>query len=637
MNTKETFYLFSNAGKDSYPSNTLTSFTNRFPVPLEVEKNYEIGIEGIGFSSAFKNILLPKDGVPSLIVTNCNNLIKYYQRKGFAQKPVNTEGPISWSFDEDTTRSCTLRTGGTEECNQQECFYFYVTLKDINYTDYHLTTLCQHISRHTRLNVEYTNKKISFSIGSKWIEVYGYHRCYVMMHDTFIKSFGFDLVHINSYKAESTSQNISGLIEVMNVGYLSNTVYVRETFYKNHRYRVMYLDNTPAEIDHALSIKHGTPGLVKSFGLNISLMSNMIHLERPAFPKTIKIVCENIEPQIFNSDYSKNMLVYTPDFEKLKNFTTQEIESVDYMPLMNTILTEMKIKLLDEQNEQIQLLPGPATWIKMSMKKRPSLKKSFNTVLTSGVSTNYEKNVQSSFKVKLPNPLYLDETWGVCVSSLSHPTAFSTFLAPEDENEITLLKKERSLNFVKLSENLTPISTETLSLKDNYAYEKDELVGEINTFLSGKRLGSCDTLRDTVRITPIVFGKLQLGLTLARILGDSISTVCEYDMKPGQSHSFNGKINLNYMAPKYIMVYASIVRPILVGGEYRKLIRISPIEKTELAYSTNYFRHKEFVKIENTLIDNVHIILASHDGKKICFGTPQDVIVNLEFSNHLDE
>ena len=399
---------------------------------------------------------------------------------------------------------------------------------------------------------------------------------------------------------------------------------------------MFYVDFTPDK-------KYTWDGLVltKESGVNVSLTSNYIDLSKPAFPKTIKVVCDNIEAQIYNSEYSKNMLVYTPDFKKLKNYTTQEIESVDYMPLSNTLLTEMRFKLLDENNEQIHLLPGAASWIKISLKSMPPNKKSFNAVLTSEISSYYSQNTQSSFRVKLPSPVNLGQSWKVCVSSLSHPSSFATFLSPENEREKEILLLERSVAFYDEAN-----TENSFSLKTEYTYNNsNEIVNEIDNFLSSNGLGNADIENDHAKISLTKNGKLVFGESVARILGyrgklskmDNDINVLSIDSPTTDFYRFDSKINIEHFHPKYIMVYASIIQPVLVAGEYRKLLRISPVERQEVAYVTNYFRHKEFTKLENTFIDTIEIILASHDGRKICFGSSQDVVVNLEFSNHSDD
>lgn len=637
MSTKDCFYVFSNGGKDYFPSNTLTSFSNKFPIPIEVDKRYEIGIQSIGFSSHFKNVITPPPGAPSLIVTNCNNSYKYYQRKGFTSHPTQTEGPINWTFKEHDEQTC-IKYGDEEpQCGRQNCFVVTFTLRDKEYTDLDVANLCLHISSRTYLTVEYKKNRIRFKIGARWINKYGYKRCYIMMHDSFSKSFRFDKRLVESYSAESATQEISGVIKKMVVGAQSGRIAtVRSAIYNGHRYDVFYIDNTPDD-EYMMYGKK----LSKEWGIDVSLESNYIDLSKPVFPKTIKVVCDNIEAQIYNSEYSKNMLVYTPDFKKLKKYTTQEIESVDYMPLSNTLITEMRFKLLDENNEQIHLLPGAASWIKISLKSMPPNKKSFNAVLTSEISSYYTQNTQSSFRVKLPSPVNLGPSWKVCVSSFSHPSTFATFLSPENEREKEVFQLERAVAFYDEDGSET-----SFTLKTEYTYNSSsEIVNEIDNFLSSNNFGTAIIENEHTKISLTKTGKLVFGASIARILGyrgelskmDNDISVLSVDSPTTDFYRFDSKINIEYFYPKYIMVYASIIQPVLVAGEYRKLLRISPVERQEVAYVTNYFRHKEFTKLENTFIDTVEIILASHDGRKICFGSSQDVMVNLEFSNHSDD
>lgn len=162
-----------------------------------------------------------------------------------------------------------------------------------------------------------------------------------------------------------------------------------------------------------------------------------------------------------------------------------------------------------------------------------------------------------------------------------------------------------------------------------------------------ENIGTCSINKNVVHFNFVAKGTFILGETLARVLGAKIVIA---DEKIGGAnvvrkiipttpdvYKCQNKINMTYMHPRYVMVYANIMQPVLVAGEYRKLLRISPIENTELDFITKYFRHKEYSRLENTVIDTIHIVLASHDGRRINFGSPQNVVVNLEFTNHADD
>ena len=658
---QDSIYVFSNGGQAYFPSNTLTNFTNKFPIPLKLNETYEIGIQSIGFSSLFRNVLTPANDAPSLIVTNCNRSYKYFRNNPY--KVGQSEGPVVWTFTEDTTKTChNENDNDITVCENQKCFYSMFQLMDIEYSDDEVKELCSEISTKTLLDVKYEDRLMSFAIGQNFINKYGYSRCYIMMHDSFSRTFGFDQRSIRSYIGYHKFKDVHDIIRVMKVGSDEVTQhYVRKAYKDGVYYDVFYLDSIPEskQLQKGGTVEY-TPEYrreritdgwfrITTTSLNLRLVSNYIKLDRPPFPQTIKITCDAIQPQIYNNEYSNNMLVYTPDFDKLKNYTTEEIESVDFMPLTNTLLTDIRFQLLDEKNEQLQLLPGPATWIKMALRSKPKYKKSFNTVLTSEKSAYFDDNSQSSFRVKLPSPVNLDDNWKVCLSSLSHPSSFVTFLPHENETEKIKMKVERSIGFQKNRQPPDAVEDPTLyTLKANHCYEKEELVNEIKRWMVSENIGTCFiNNKNVLNFSFAAKGTFILGETLARLLGAKIVIA---DEKIGGAnvvrkiipttpdvYKCQNKINMSYLHPRYVMVYANIMQPVLVAGEYRKLLRISPIENTELDFITKYFRHKEYSRLENTIIDNIHIILASHDGRRIHFGSPQNVVINLEFTNHADD
>jgi len=666
---EEYFYLFSNGGKDYYPDNTLTNFVNYFPVPLELSKKYEVGIQALGFSSLFKNVTAPPAGVPSLIITNCNNSNSYIDGIGVKTKTNEHSGvpvsghatrhiermiresetfgiataPIKWNFRENEVQSCIQVDpevyGKTTLCKQQNCFYKYFYLDNREYNARDIHRMCETIST-TKVDCTYVNNRIEFKLGTKWDLAYGFHPCFIMMHETFISSFNLEFLPMYSYQAYSKSQNFTDIIQIGRLGASTMRHFQWSANYQGHKYYVYMIDNLPP------------PTPVQSYTGLTGIVSNTIDIKKPQFPKTIKVVCENIAEQIYNSSYSQNMLVYTPDFKKLKNYTTQEIESVDYMQLLNTSLKEMRIKLTDEDGNLLHLLPGPATWIKMALRSVPLEKKSFNVVLTSQPSADYKNNVSSNFRVKLPSPLSLNGNWKVCVNSISHPTNISTFLNAEGDFETEKFKTERSIGFQEWIDGAPAdgVEPQEFALEDNHSYDEEELIGVINKFFQGFEFGSCEITDGIVTLSSMEnkAGVIYIGYTLAKILGfhgewddDLTTTKGAHIVKivmasTGMGYRFQNRIDLSYTKPRYIMIYVDIIKPILVAGDYRKLIRISPIEESDLDYVTKYFRHKEFCDLENTLIESINVVLASHDGRQIYFSSNQDVIVNLEFSNHSD-
>lgn len=641
---QDCLYVFSNGGKKAFPHNSLTDFTNDFPTALEINKSYEIGIQAIGFPSKFRNVILPPKNVPSLIISNCNASEGLYENTDTTSFFEEAEGPVKWSFNEHNARTCMYekrffeiegRTGALylpDRCISQECFFGNFSLKDINYTDSDITDFCKEVNERTGIIATFKDRKISFEIDLEWVKRHKTKRCYLLMHDSFVLSFGFQTRLVRSYMAANHKiSKMRSLIRVMLVGSIGNVEhFVRVTRRNGEKYIVFYIQYKPPDESSRLTEI-------------ISLTSNVIDLKQPQWPKTIKIVCSEIEPQIYNNNLAQNILVYTPDFHRLEDYTTQEIECVDYMPLLNTSLTKLSFKLLDERNRHIQLLPGVPTWLKLVLRSVPMFRKTFNTIVTSETSSLFEKNTQNTFKTRLPRPMNLENKWWVCLSSISHPSRFATFLPPEVGREIDQMKMERSIAFQEIIGNEMNTEMKYLEFKSEYAYDAEEIISEINKFLNTNHIGKCSYSKTLT----IEFSKkcnLYIGETLSHVLGNATNfveaklrdaNVSMITALPGSmTYTFPNKFNLSYMHPKYIMIYANIIKPVLVAGEYRKLLRIAPVHQTELDYVTTYFRHKEYCDLENTVLDGIEIIIASHDGRRIYFASQQNVVVNLEFSNY---
>jgi len=640
----ETIYVFSNGAITHYPENNLTNFSNNFPRTLFVNNKYEIGIQALGFSSKFRNVVLPPKNMPSLIISNCNAKEDYYSNKSLTHNFVDEpEGPMKWTFNEHKIKACVNErhffpdpTTGEDigillpsKCTVQACFYEHFNLKDINYTDEDIANFCTDVSAKTGIVAQYDKKRITFSIHPNWVKQRDTTRCYLIMHESFMSSFGFQVKAISSYVGFNEALQIHGLIRLMQVGSTTNVEhFVRTTRYKGERYVVFYIQHIPRDNNRRLEEK-------------ISLVSKTIDLNQPKWPKTIKWQCDQIQPQIYNNTLAQNMLVYTPDFNSLGSYTTQEIESVLFAPLANTALKKLTFKLVDEKNKPIQLLPGEATWIKLILRQFTMNRESFNIVMTSDVSPRFPENVQSKFSIQLPQQYTLDDTWRVCLSSISHPSKFSTFLPSENKGEELQMLTERSIIF---DNSLSP--KKYLTFKDDYGYDADEILFAINDFMVTNNIGECQQTK--TEVLGFTFNRpcdMYLSESLMNILGhigslenEKINGVKVCKIAACETSCmviFKNKIDVTYLYPKYLMVYANFIKPKIVGGVYRKLLRIAPISQSELDYTTTHFRNKEYCGLESQILNELEIIIASHDGRRICFQSPQNVVVNLELSSQL--
>ena len=575
-------YLISNGSTDYYPDNTLTSFTNRLPIPISFDPNekWEIGVESFGFSSNFKNVHL-KANVPSLMVASCQTNMP------------NCEDICILDIESIMNRLDCSWKKFTLDASQK------VKIADIQ-------SLSADVNK-TGLTMSADNTSMSFSLSEQ--DAKSDKVCWIFLHESFKSMFGFTGRQLPSdTKKHNKTVNIGG------------TVYNEKTLmFEGEKYYY-----------YTLSKK------------NPRLLSDGYDLEKK-FPKIVKILCESIEPQIFNSTYSKDLLIFTPNFNTTDDYFFKEIDCIDYIPLLNDRLTDISIKLVDEHNEQLPLLTGHATIIKVNLKKMPQDKKSFNIRLTSDKTDLFPENTNYHFKVKVPYHIPLEgNDWKVCINSINHPSMFATMLIEEDNRKIIFKEQDGTVT--------------SFTYNTNIVYDDDALISEFNFFLTTKQYGTFTrapnakkrlTFTKPLRMVMSVHLANLMGWSKPIVKGRKVVTVVAHkiDGRPesfdASSRSpyvvdFNNPSNLTVFKPNYMIVYSNLVKSSVIGGIFSKILKIVPIKETKLNYTIQEFRNKETYELENTEIDIIEIQMRSHDGTYINFLSEQPVILNLEFNTHFD-
>ena len=93
---------------------------------------------------------------------------------------------------------------------------------------------------------------------------------------------------------------------------------------------------------------------------------------------------------------------------------------------------------------------------------------------------------------------------------------------------------------------------------------------------------------------------------------------------------FTGFTNINALKPLYFMVYTDIITPCIVGSSFANLLRIIPIEYEEID-KIQEFKHKEFHSIESRLLKHINISIRSNDGNLVNFDDNSKIYLNLLF------
>lgn len=382
-------------------------------------------------------------------------------------------------------------------------------------------------------------------------------------------------------------------------------------------------------------------------------------------PDLVRIQCDQIAEQMFNSKLTKDLKIFCPSFENKEKYTIHQFDSEEYAPISNSVLDKLSIKILNENNENIELDYGVSTFVKLKFKKMNLHPDNFNVRLSPNDHQSF-----NSFVIDLPQPYYLDCDWKVSLSSINYANIFRPL--PFEEPYRTIWTASLGTNLKKKNEEDLLKS----HIMPNVMYSNSGLINELNKILSNRtkeRLSIEKLLRSDTSIKGLPLGqfkteefeeygekKIKVSITvneqsyilipisICELLGfnPTIDTSDNVIISPSGysvcflntfsdpiTINFSGFFHLNRLRPEYLMVYTDIIEQTIVGNSFSKLIKIVPVyhESTD-SYKTLEFKNKEFHSLENTLVKRIKFEIRSHSGDLINFMEGSKIFINLLFS-----
>ena len=629
MTTEKSVLLISNSASITEEPNSLSSFSGSIPLNfLKTHKSWKVALHSCGLHLNLKQKLCPKyESHPALIHITYKDLSAALQR-----------------FEISDMQKLPL-----------DMFEKSQKLFLDNGRHYSAKTVVQHLQNQTVLHLN-NNEAIWFGIPLK------YDR-------------NLDCVQFGQFETsgEDSEKRISNYSSENEKTQARTFVFMHEHFKKgldvqfqnNKEFKITFIDG---ELYYYF---YNSPTWKSKDFYPFKARNNNFPIE---VPHIIQIVSPNVEHSISNNTYTQCLKEFTVNDIDIKKYIHREFENLEFFETSNKIIDGFELKFVDEKYQQIRLGQGIPSWIKLVFKS--IMEKIEHIRISSEPGHLHQNNNISKFGVELPKQL--DFTWKknprVSLTRISLKNKWNIMPGLHLDFAIYNIEDNKFKSFKCQKANGGPRSC--AEIKSWFAIETGKMAGvrvkkrsgalslefiKKSIMIIGRDLGqilgfsfadSNNTLIRVVNRMPstnsfiskndTIENDVQATINLYRSNNDRPIIAAELFFKSGDiviHGENNSKFNINFpsknieLYPNDLYIYANIVKPTIVVGKYRKLLRIVPLpyDKKDQNITIDFSR-PEFHSLSELSPRILDFEITTIDGRVVePFDANEHVYMNLQF------
>ena len=335
------------------------------------------------------------------------------------------------------------------------------------------------------------------------------------------------------------------------------------------------------------------------------------------FPKIIKILCSNVEPIMKNNGFCKEIATIPLSKENIGTYLYKTLQNLINFELEDDDPVFLKIELVDEFDNPLNLDSGIATIIKIHLTS--SDMNTLNIKVNSDHDELFPDNKNNKFTVKLAKKVqFLGKEPKISVSSIMYWNRICY------SSDLDLFFRITDINGLNNFWILNPVN----DLDDVV----EQFKNKTNTWIE---LETTSTGRMKIRAKEKI--TLTLGKDMAYFFGWTTTPENNYaSITLDEAEEYIPMFSRqNFpLLPNVIFLYSSCVKSSLVGDGLYKLLKVIPITKDDSdCYKSIEFDHEEFLPLCNSEIQYIDFELRSHSGKLIEFVENPQVHINLKFKD----
>lgn len=583
--------LFSNSNTEKY-NNTLTSFQNDLPKSFNLDDNWHVTLQSVGFSTDFKNMLLPKNKtVPDIIictepfdtksppVDENNVILDHSEWHKHVTKVMEITFPNQYISVQD------MRA----EFDKVKKFGLKLDFIIREHIPYRIepTFICESDETHDYYDLffhENVVETLSLSLyygGEETINKKA-KKCFLQGEIYYLYQIKYDYEAIESLN-DNWKVKYPDVIkikcdqikeQIFNNNFSQDIAILKLRFDPDKLFHIHEFDN-----EHYVRLSNTTLNKIKisltdKYNRYLNLNRGVSTFAKLKFKK-------------MNSDNFFNVRAYS-DFKNPNNFTF-----------------EIPQQLYLDSNWKVSL-----TSMHYSTKFKPlPYEEKDRTIYTTYLIDNEFGNLN---EYVLPNLMYTS------VHELI--TLINKFLTSTIDGRLLMMSTDNENSKLKPQ----------FFLKNNSALFLPTAIAEIFGFEDENNTN--DNIINKDNIVGLFNNNPEELFIVERVSRNVNYYENSYlDTNKYMKFMFSGVHNLYALKPLYFMIYANIITPCIVGSSYVNLLKIIPIETSQELEKIQEFKHKEFHSLESTLLKKININIRSNDGKLINFDDNSKIFLNLLF------
>ena len=370
----------------------------------------------------------------------------------------------------------------------------------------------------------------------------------------------------------------------------------------------------------------------------MAIMSKKHFVSKNNFPTTTLRGPKILKVQLSEMQQSVSQVTYVQDLATIYTHTSKAnypmynvCKRKEYFDLNTNRLTKLQIRLVDEENYPLHLGSGQPTFIKLQLKKFPM--ETFVLRLSSLESSEiYTDNTSSSFRIQLQQPIDIQRSWEVALSSIFLPSVIDLGHFLTSEKFYIEISTNNGTDYTSLELNKLKKYTQSdlvVHVKDSLSQKYGDDSEPFTIFEEGSNIIVVQTIPNV---------KIRVSGLLTYILGKAATPdVKEYfDVNTTLGvRQLMGRANFKKLYPHVVLVYCNFIVPIVVGNSFGQVIQIIPYFNED-AEEIGVFKYEaEHLDFHPLAMNNKMLLqfeMRSSTGELIPFAEKNaEILINLVF------